>query len=66
MHSEINDCILRSIMKDFYKRFLMALRSSHVPVIAAINGAAIGAGMCLAMGGADIRVAHKKVIVILP
>ena len=33
------------------------MRQVPVPVIAAINGPAIGAGLCLAVGGADIRVA---------
>ena len=33
------------------------MREVPVPVIAAINGPAIGAGLCLAVGGADIRVA---------
>jgi len=44
------------IMQEFYKRFLI-MREVPVPVIAAINGPAIGAGLCLAVGGADIRVA---------
>jgi enoyl-CoA hydratase len=35
---------------------IMALRKMHHPVIAAINGAAIGGGFCLALA-ADIRVA---------
>lgn len=49
------------IMVAFYKRFLV-LRSLHVPVIGVINGAAVGAGMCLALGGCDLRIAHTKVI----
>jgi len=44
------------IMQEFYKRFLI-MREVPIPVIAAINGPAIGAGLCLAVGGADIRVA---------
>ena len=42
----------------FYERFL-SVRSLPVPVIACINGPAIGAGLCLAMG-TDIRVTHDK------
>ncbi len=45
-----------AIMKKFYKRFLVT-RSIQVPLIAALNGPAIGAGLCLAVGGCDIRVA---------
>lgn len=46
-------------MKAFYKRFL-CLRELPVPVIGAINGPAVGAGFCMALGGCDIRVASSK------
>lgn len=42
-------------MRDFYGRFL-SLRSLHVPLIAAINGPAIGAGLCISLF-ADVRIA---------
>eukprot|EP00698_Gefionella_okellyi_P013839 TRINITY_DN3818_c0_g1_i4.p1 TRINITY_DN3818_c0_g1~~TRINITY_DN3818_c0_g1_i4.p1 ORF type:complete len:210 (+),score=30.75 TRINITY_DN3818_c0_g1_i4:1334-1963(+) len=47
------------IMKRFYERFL-SIRTLPVPVIAAINGPAIGAGLCLA-GATDMRITAKNV-----
>lgn len=44
-------------MLSFYNSFLK-LRSLQIPTIAAINGHAIGAGLCVACG-CDIRVASK-------
>lgn len=46
------------VMRRFYERFL-AVRRLPVPVVAAINGPAIGAGLCVALG-ADVRVAFEK------
>lgn len=43
-------------MVGFYKRFL-CLRELPCPVIAALNGPAIGAGFCVAIGGCDMRIA---------
>ena len=38
---------------------IVAVRRMHQPVIAAINGAAVGGGMCLSLG-ADIRIAARS------
>lgn len=45
------------IMHDFYNKFLR-VRTIPLPVIAAINGPAIGAGLCFAMA-CDVRIAAK-------
>ena len=44
--------------RDFYRLFL-SITSLRVPTIAAIQGHAIGAGLCFALG-ADLRVMHER------
>lgn len=48
----------RRIMLEFYDSFLCML-SLHVPIVAAVNGHAIGAGLCLA-SACDVRVVGGK------
>lgn len=46
-------------MREFYGRYL-TLRSLKMPLVAAINGPAIGAGLCISLF-ADVRVAATDV-----
>jgi enoyl-CoA hydratase len=44
--------------RNFYSAFL-SIRQLEMPTIAAVNGHAIGAGMCFALG-CDLRVVHER------
>lgn len=53
--SQLNN---REIMQEFYNQY-MVLRRMPFPVVAAINGHAIGAGLCLALAS-DVRYAQQN------
>ena len=49
---------IRDTMRSFYKLFL-SVRDVPCPTIAALNGAAVGAGLCVALA-CDVRIASEK------
>lgn len=48
-----------AIMRAFYQRFLGPIRQCPLPIVAAINGHAIGAGLAVALA-CDLRIAAKS------
>lgn len=56
--------VLRQRMMPFYRAWL-SIRRLEIPTIAAINGAAIGAGLCMPLA-CDIRVASSRAKMGLP
>lgn len=55
---EASVAALRTRMTPFYRTWL-SIRSLEVPVVVGINGAAIGAGACLALAG-DVNIAAES------
>jgi enoyl-CoA hydratase/carnithine racemase len=47
------------IMRDFYNKYVVKARTLPIPLIAAINGPAVGAGLAFA-AGCDLRIASKS------
>lgn len=61
---EVELARLRDHMLDFYRTWL-SIRSLEVPTVAAVNGAAVGAGLCLALA-CDLRYAADDAKLIAP